>query len=221
MEFFGGKSVELEVLGPHVKSKEETNVGSLFTLNWDRQFERILVAKRGLSFSLDSTRQYTAMRTLVRRGEMNENWKKCFWKLLGTGVALKKTGFLSRGLAFVPSTSIDVIKAFMPEVTVDDALGKSLAGDADLMGLLARLRPDSFVVDLSFSTEGLPIGTELGSMLREPRELMWTVIVERYPSKGTGERKDFLSVLDAIDIAMKKAVDHTMRTRDEVSKGQH
>jgi len=220
MDILEGQRLELEILKPFVKSTVRTPAGLMLELDWDRNFERLLLSSKRMSFSLDSTQMYVAAHTMVSRDAMDDIWKCCFTKLLGTGVALKSTGLVWRKHTFVVSSAVRKITEMMSDVSEDSSLAESLNGDAALTRLISEVSPDVFTVDLSVSTEGLPPGVELRTLLTQPRDITWTAVVERYVTRGVGAKKLFMSIIDMIDIALAKAIENSKRLRGSSGKGQ-
>jgi len=219
MEFLGEEPFELSVLSPYVKTKEKTHVGWVVTLDWDRHFEKLLLSSKRLSISFESVRRYIAMHNVVKQEDMDEGWKRCYPKLLGTGVALTSTGLIFRKSAFETSPAVQTIRESLPHVVVlDDSLADSLNNDPELRELISQIRPEVFTADLSLSTEDLPEGADLGSVLSSPSDVTWAVTVERQLSRGIGVKKTLMSVMDMMDIAVVKAEENSRRIRDASSK---
>jgi len=217
MGIFGDQKLELDVLKPFIKSTSETSVGLTLDLAWDRSFEKLFLSKRVMRFSFDSMRVYTAAHTMIRSDGIDETWKRCFPKLLGTGVALKSKGSFFRKHVFEISPTASRISGIVPEVAEDDSLAKSLNEDPVLMRLVSESKPDMFAVDLSLSMEGLPLGTDLRSLLIEPREITWAATIESYITQGMGFKKTLGSIVEMLDIAIAKAVANSNRIREQAA----
>jgi len=213
MEFLGGVPVELDVLKPYITSQEKTSVGLLLSFNWDKRFEKMLMTSKRMSISLESTRQYVATHTVVKREHMDESWKGCYLRLLGMAASLEWTGLVSRRPVFKTSPSVQKIKEILPQITPDGSLVESLNADTQLTDLIHKVRPDTFMVELSLSTEGLPLGIGLDSVLSLQKEITWAVIVERFVTRGIGAAGLVMSIVDMIDLAMGNVVEASTRVR--------
>jgi len=214
MDLFGGKRLELEILKPFIKSKTETSAGLMLELEWGRSFERLIMSSRRMSLSFDTIQKYVATHNMVRKSEMDETWRSCSTRLLGTGVALESKGTLFPRQAFGVSPTVKKIREFVPEVIEDDSLAQSLNEDPVLMKLVSESKPGVFTVDLSVSFEGLQPGVELRSLLTQPREITWTAEIESYVTRSRGVSKAITSIVDMMDIAITKAVENSKRLKD-------
>jgi hypothetical protein len=214
MSFLGGQPVELQILKPYVKSKVETSAGLMLELEWDRSFERLIMSSRRMSMSFDSINTYVAAHTMVRQDDMDETWTRCFPKLLGTEVTLKWEGALFRKQAFCVSPNVKTIRNVVPEVIEDDSLARSLNEDPVLRKLISEGRPEEFSVDLSIDQEALSSPIALRSFLARPKAIMWTAEVESYVARGIGVNKTITSIIDMLDLAIKRAVENSKRIRE-------
>jgi len=214
METFGTQQLQLEILKPFIKSKTETSAGLMLELEWDRSFERLILSSRRLSISLDSTRKFVASHTTVKQDEMDETWRSTFVRLLGTGVALKSKGTLSRKYVFEVSPTVEKIKDIIPEVVEDDSLARSLNEDPLLMKLVSETKPTEFTTDLSVGLDSLSPELGLRSLFTQPRAMTWAAEVEIYVVRGRGVDRLIMAIMDMMDIAIRKAGENSKRLRD-------
>jgi hypothetical protein len=214
MEIFGTQQLQLEILKPFIKSKTETSAGLLLELEWNRSFEKLILSSRRLGFSFDSTRKFVATHTMVKQDEMDETWRITFARLLGTGVALESRGTLFRKHAFEVSPTVKKIRDIVPEVAEDDSLARSLNEDPVLMKLVSETKPTEFTTDLSVSLESLSPGAGFSALFTQPRGMTWTAEIEIYVTRGRGINKVITSIIDMMDIAIKRAVENSRRLKD-------
>jgi len=213
MEIFGTQQLQLEILKPFIKSKTETSAGLLLDLEWDRSFEKLILSSRRLGFSFDSTRKFVATHTMVKQDEMDETWRSTFAKLLGTGVVLGSRGTLFRKYAFEISPTVRKIRDIIPEVVEDDSLARSLNKDPVLMKLVSETKPTEFTADLSVSLESLSPGVGLRSLFTQPRGMTWATEIEIYVTRGRGIDKVITTIMDMMDITIRRAVENSKRLR--------
>lgn len=213
MEIFGTQQLQLEILKPFIKSKTETSAGLLLDLEWDRSFEKLILSSRRLGFSFDSTRKFVATHTMVKQDEMDETWRSTFAKLLGTGVVLGSRGTLFRKYAFEISPTVRKIRDIIPEVVEDDSLARSLNEDPVLMKLVSETKPTEFTADLSVSLESLSPGVGLRSLFTQPRGMTWAAEIEIYVTRGRGIDKVITTIMDMMDITIRRAVENSKRLR--------
>lgn len=213
MEIFGTQQLQLEILKPFIKSKTETSAGLLLELEWDRSFEKLILSSRRLGFSFDSTRKFVATHTMVKQDEMDETWRSTFAKLLGTGVVLGSRGTLFRKYAFEISPTVRKIRDIIPEVVEDDSLARSLNEDPVLMKLVSETKPTEFTADLSVSLESLSPGVGLRSLFTQPRGMTWAAEIEIYVTRGRGIDKVITTIMDMMDITIRRAVENSKRLR--------
>jgi len=217
MEVFGTQQIQVEILKPFIKSKTETSVGLLLEMEWDRNFEKLILSSRWISLTIDSIQKYVGSHTMVKGDDMDETWRNTFAKLLGTGVTLESKGRLFRKYAFEISPTVKKIRDIIPEVSEDDSLVRSLNGDPALMKLVSETKPIKFTVDLSVGLENLPLGAGLRSLFTQPREMTWTAEIEMYMMRGRGIKKAIMNTMDMMDITIKKAVENSMRVKETVA----
>ncbi len=213
MEIFGTQQLQLEILKPFIKSKTETSAGLLLELEWDRSFEKLILSSRRLGFSFDSTRKFVASHTMVKQDEMDETWRSTFSKLLGTGVVLGSRGTLFRKYAFEISPTVKKIRDIIPELVEDDSLARSLNEDPVLMKLVSETKPTEFTADLSVSLESLSPGVGLRSLFTQPRGMTWAAEIEIYVTRGRGIDKVITTIMDMMDITIRRAVENSKRLR--------
>jgi hypothetical protein len=213
MEIFGTQQLQLEILKPFIKSKTETSAGLLLELEWDRSFEKLILSSRRLGFSFDSTRKFVASHTMVKQDEMDETWRSTFARLLGTGVVLGSRGTLFRKYAFEISPTVKKIRDIIPEVVEDDSLARSLNEDPVLMKLVSETKPTEFTADLSVSLESLSPGVGLRSLFTQPRGMTWAAEIEIYVTRGRGIDKVITTIMDMMDITIRRAVENSKRLR--------
>ena len=213
MEIFGTQQLQLEILKPFIKSKTETSAGLLLELEWNRSFEKLILSSRRLGFSFDSTRKFVASHTMVKQDEMDETWRSTFAKLLGTGVVLGSRGTLFRKYAFEISPTVKKIRDIIPEVVEDDSLARSLNEDPVLMKLVSETKPTEFTADLSVSLESLSPGVGLRSLFTQPRGMTWAAEIEIYVTRGRGIDKVITTIMDMMDITIRRAVENSKRLR--------
>jgi len=213
MEIFGTQQLQLEILKPFIKSKTETSAGLLLELEWDRSFEKLILSSRRLGFSFDSTRKFVASHTMVKQDEMDETWRSTFARLLGTGVVLGSRGTLFRKYAFEISPTVKKIRDIIPEVVEDDSLARSLNEDPVLMKLVSETKPTEFTADLSVSLESLLPGVGLRSLFTQPRGMTWAAEIEIYVTRGRGIDKVITTIMDMMDITIRRAVENSKRLR--------
>jgi len=216
MEVFGTQELRLEVLKPFIKSETETSAGLLLELEWDRSFEKLILSSRMMGFSLDSARKFVAQHTAVKQDEMDETWRNTFARLLGTGVALQSRGTLFRKYVFEVSPTVEEIRDIVPAVVKDDSLARSLNGDPVLMKLVSETKPTEFTVGLSVTLESLSSGGGLRSFFTQPRGISLAAEIEIYVTRGRGISRTITSVIDMMDIAIKRAVENSKRLRDKI-----
>jgi hypothetical protein len=213
MEIFGTQQLQLEILKPFIKSKTETSAGLLLELEWNRSFEKLILSSRRMSLSFDSTRKFVASHTMVKQDEMDETWRSTFARLLGTGVALEPRGILFRKYAFEVSPTVKKIRDIIPEVVEDDSLARSLNEDPVLMKLVSETKPTEFTADLSVSLESLSPGVGLRSLFTQPRGMTWAAEIEIYVTRGRGIDKVITTIMDMMDITIRRAVENSKRLR--------
>jgi len=214
---FSDQGIEFDILKPFTKSSTETSAGLMLDMEWDRSFEKLFLSSRRMSLSFDSIRIFTAQHTMVQKTEIDEAWRNCYPRLLGTGVALKSGGALFRRHTFELSPTVRKIRSVIPQVPEDDSLAKSLNDDQALMKLVSRNKPDVFTVDLSVGMEDVPPDMDPISFMIDPRGITWAALIEIYITRGLSVNKAMLSVLSMLDIAIAKAVANSNKLREQAA----
>jgi hypothetical protein len=126
---------------------------------------------------------------------------------------LGSRGTLFRKYAFEISPTVRKIRDIIPEVVEDDSLARSLNEDPVLMKLVSETKPTEFTADLSVSLESLSPGVGLRSLFTQPRGMTWAAEIEIYVTRGRGIDKVITTIMDMMDITIRRAVENSKRLR--------
>jgi len=211
--------MEVDLLGKAVRRWQPIRGGWLVELDWERNYNSLIILKRSIRFTFDSTRKYVATMVMVSPEEMNDAWKQTFIGILGGQADLSWTNQIIGDLQFRISPDVERIKKEAPELKVTNDLVDALNSDNQLLNLVSRIRPEELKLGLTMLTPTesgmLP---EIGQFVENPTEISWTIGIEKYLTRGLEFPKLVRFSLDAMDMMLGHAKSFTLRVNSAFTK---
>ncbi len=205
------------MIGNAVKGWRSIRGGWLLDFDWDRNFESLMILKKAMALSFDSTRQYVATMRLVGADEMDEHWRHTFLNILGAQAVLSWKGFVARKPYFEISLGMDKLKRVVADLKPNVGLVERLNSDTRLLALISQLRPDELRLGLTILTpteSGMPLN--IYEFMNDPREITWTISIEKYMTRGFDAAKLVTCMVDIMDTVLGKARSFTLETREKM-----
>lgn len=219
MEATGGRPMEIDIIGKAVRKWQPVQGGWLLELDWERNYSSLIIMKKSIRFTFDSTRKYIATMVMVTPEEMNETWKQTFLGILGAQAELSWAGKLVRKPFFKISPDVERIMGAAPELKATTGLIDELNSDGQLLDLVSRIRPEELKLGLTMLTPTesgmLP---EIRQFIENPREINWTIGIEKYLTRGLEFPKLVGFSLNAMDMMLGHAKSFTMRVNSTITK---
>jgi len=217
MEGRGGRPMEVEVFGKVVKNWKRITGGWVVEFDWDRNFDSLIILRKGIAFYFDSTRQYVASVNVVRPDEMDEAWKKAFYRIVGAQAAVSWEGLISRKPVFSISSEVEGLKRVLPDLKPDADLVDSLNADSKLTKLMSQAGPEELRLGPTISTPAN--SAEMPSIYgftHDPPEINWTATFGKYVTRGLSTASFVNSMVDIMDIILGKAKSYTLKVKEEI-----
>lgn len=196
----------------------------------DACFEKLLVkSSRSLATLFENLEELYCTSTVIPAEKMTDETRTLYRKLKGMEFELewKMQRVLKRKAQFKPYGRLLNLQAYIPELTVSDAVWKSLYRDSHFMRLLNAVKPEELSLTLSSLDTGKDItvprkDTVYWSALDyyyNPVEIKWEARLTKVLPRLVFYKKNYIGMYDLMDMLCETARETTQQMITTAMKG--